>query len=225
MEFEEHFTSEPEVPPLPAILSDISQRPRETFAAVLDVPREQGPPLQMWMNVLKWLVRRRVVVRLHTRVRIRVPAQIKEIVRKEQAVRAAELSQKRKLALAQQQQSRKPSVSAERRGRPRTREVTVSWDYTTDDDGGSSHVRADSGFGEDEEVVDDDWDEVDWHDEDDNLLPSVIPTPQKATALQRMWLEVMTRGKDQLMAERFRRCVAPIVVAMQRAHTVPLSAG
>ncbi|KZW02919.1 hypothetical protein EXIGLDRAFT_377196 [Exidia glandulosa HHB12029] len=196
-DFEEDFASERDVPPLPAILSDISQRPRETFATVLDVPREQGPKLQMWMNVLKWLIRRRVVVRLHTRIRIRVPTNIKEVVRKERAVRAAEVSQKRKLA----QVGRPSSTSAERRGRPRTREVKVSWDS---DDGRDRDRRVDSGF-EDDEAAEDDWDEVDWHDDDDNLLPSVIPAPHKATALQRMWLEVMTRGKDPLMAERFRR--------------------
>lgn len=189
MDFEHHFMNEPEIPRLPVLLSNISQNPRATFAGALGVPRERVP---VWMHVLKWLVRRRVVVRLHTRVRIRVPANIKEAVRAQQAERR----------LAREKARHGAAKPVERRGRKRTRDATVSWDSSVEESPEVRHARMDS---VEVYVEDDDADDFDWQDEDDNLLPSVIPTPQKATALQRMWLEAMTQGKDARMTELFRR--------------------
>ncbi|EJD48963.1 hypothetical protein AURDEDRAFT_112702 [Auricularia subglabra TFB-10046 SS5] len=200
MEFEHHFVNEPEIPRLPALLSDISQNPRETFAGALGVQRERVPA---WMHVLKWLIRKRVVVRLHTRVRIRVPAHIKESVRTEQAERR--LAREREKARHGAGSGLGLGKPVERRGRKRTRDATVSWDSSVEDEGNGPelpYARMDS---VEVGVDDDDADGFDWQDEDDNLLPSVIPTPQKATALQRMWLESMTHGKDPRMAELFKR--------------------
>ena len=66
-----------------------------------------------------------------------------------------------------------------------------------------------SGSGEDEaedESEEDEKAELDTAD-DDIQLPSIIPEPGQATPLQRKWIQAMSEGKSEEIANRFRQYV------------------
>jgi len=132
-------------------------------------------------------------------VRVRVPTRIKLLVREE---RKNAIEEKRLQRTRAQEIKGPSSAISEKRGRTRTREAAkISW-------GNDQIINTPSGktsLGELE--FEDDEDDVDWHDEDDNLEPSIIPAPKKATALQRSWLQAMTRDKSSRLAELFVRLV------------------
>jgi hypothetical protein len=68
----------------------------------------------------------------------------------------------------------------------------------------------DKGDEDDEGDEEEEWEEqrdeyVNWDNRENNLLPTMINDPGRATPLQRRWLSAMSEGKDALVAKRFEQ--------------------
>jgi hypothetical protein len=53
----------------------------------------------------------------------------------------------------------------------------------------------------------DDEEEEEEEEEDDDYETSILADPRRATSVQRRWLQVMSEGKDELVARRFDQFV------------------
>ena len=188
----------------------------------------------MFQEVVRWMLQRDLLVTLHLRVRIVVPASLKARVRH----RREEQREKRwhtgidDAFRPRRHRARTDSGGSEgdfglfdappwytRRGpgsqhngasvreviEPPILEEGIDLDEEIDDE---------EGEGEEEEVSSDESEaasrreEEDEEDEDDDNETSILADPGRATAAQRRWLQAMSEGKDELVTRRFDQFVA-----------------
>jgi hypothetical protein len=181
----------PNAPALPVLLSTLSSAQDSVLARVPG----------MRIEILRWLLQRRLLVRLHLRIRVVVPPALKARVA---AARA------RRLALAQRgrgtplRPARKiddddpggiffPFSPRAARARMRAAE-----NGPTHEKGGEKVAFEDAA---NESASASDEDEMDR----DEGRPSTIDAPGAATSLQRRWLAAMSEDKDPALAVQFNQ--------------------
>lgn len=81
-------------------------------------------------------------------------------------------------------------------------ELSIPGDDEEGKDDGDENENDEEEDGDDEE---DDEDEDEWDNIEDNLWPSIIDDPGRATPLQRRWLLMMSNGKDSNIVRRFEQ--------------------
>jgi len=185
----------------------------------------------MFHEVVRWMLQRDLLVSLHLRVRIVVPASVKARVRH----RREELRENRWHTGVDE---------AFRTGRHRARADSEGSDVLSDVDfrlfdkppwytrrgPGSQHSGAsirevietpilEEGIELDEEIDDEEAqsveeaeaascrEEEDDEEEEDDNETSILADPGRATAVQRRWLQAMSDGKDELVTRRFDQFV------------------
>jgi nitrogen permease regulator 3-like protein len=182
----------------------------------------------LYQRVVEWMLKRDLLVGLHLRVRVVAPASLKLRVRDR-------LQEARLRAQARRRRRRSSQLGA---GRPRDLAVIV--EPSSDDmyvslspHAARERMRRLSSVGSagrvrplallDAEALEDEEDEDEWErgeeDDDDvgeeesnldDVEPSVIADPRKATSMQRRWLSAMSDGKDPGIARRFEEWVVSI---------------
>lgn len=214
-DFEKEF-SHPSIPSLPQILSTIStsssQQSGNHFFACVVRSKELIP---MYHDVVLWMLKRDMLITLHLRVRVIVTHDLKLQVRLD---REKALARKNKAQDGggplngehNQQEGDPHGVSwmslSPKSARRYTRRVPsndsehsrLSELIIPDDDDGELEDFSES--------VEEDLDEDSgWETAEDNLWPSMINDPSRATPLQRRWLSAMSDGKDPYIARRFEQ--------------------
>jgi hypothetical protein len=182
----------------------------------------------MFHEVVRWMLQRDLLVTLHLRVRIVVPASLKARVRR----RREELRESRWRTGA-------GDVFRTRRHRARTDSGESEGDFGLFDElpwytrrapssqhNGSSSIREvieppilEEGLELDEEIDEEEDESTDESEaasrreeeeeeaEDDDNETSMLADPRRATAVQRRWLQAMSEGKDELVTRRFDQFV------------------
>ncbi|KAL1687260.1 nitrogen permease regulator of amino acid transport activity 3-domain-containing protein [Schizophyllum commune] len=213
-EFEQEFT-DPSVASLPEILSLISTAPSKQsdnhFYATVVQSRDLIP---IYHDVVLWMLKRGLLIRLSLRIRIVATRELKERarLRKHQRVRLpAALDEKaghgkpiaalrRPSALPWLSLSPKTAHSYSFPGRVCASESRVSAMVIQEDDG--------------EKLGDDDADDDVFEDnepgegaaseeDEEGGAASIITDPSQATPLQQLWLATMSEGKNEHIAHRF----------------------
>jgi nitrogen permease regulator 3-like protein len=184
----------------------------------------------MFLDVVQWMLQRDLLVTLHLRVRIVVPAALKVRVRRrreELRERGWHTEEEEDAFRTRRHKARTDSGASERD--LELFDTSPAWYMRR----GPSSQRGSASIGEaveppildegielDEEmekaeveaVVDAEAacprDDNEMEDEDDNNETSILPDPGRATSLQRRWLQAMSEGKDELVARRFDQYVA-----------------
>lgn len=187
----------------------------------------------MFHEVVRWMLQRDLLVTLHLRVRIVVPASLKAMVRR----RREELRENRWHAGVD-------DAFRTRRRRTRTDSGGSEGDFGLFDEPpwytrrapGSQHngssvrdvieppileegIELDEeidGKEEEEESTDESEaasrrEEEEEEEEEDDNETSILADPGRATAAQRRWLQAMSEGKDELVTRRFDQFVTPHV--------------
>jgi hypothetical protein len=187
----------------------------------------------MFHEVVRWMLQRDLLVTLHLRVRIVVPASLKARVRR----RREELRESRWRTGA-------GDVFRTRRHRARTDSGESEGDFGLFDElpwytrrapssqhNGSSSIREvieppilEEGLELDEEIDEEEDESTDESEaasrreeeeeeaEDDDNETSMLADPRRATAVQRRWLQAMSEGKDELVTRRFDQFVTQHVL-------------
>jgi hypothetical protein len=193
------------ISPLPAFLSAISSS-HKPYSSI--VPSRDHRPL--FLDALAWLFKHDLVVMLHIRVKIVVNEEIKRTVREARRIELVEAKQRKKL-----RKERRSSLSLEglllSNGFDRTRRSgsgelkrreSASPDLLHARRRSSSHIDMDLN-GDDREI-----DVVEWGEADDDLTPSLIPDPGRATPLERRWLQAMCVGISGPVVQLFEKWVS-----------------
>ena len=186
----------------------------------------------MFHEVVRWLLQRDLLVTLHLRVRIVVPAQLKARVRR----RREELRDSGwHTGVDDAFRTRKRKRRADSGGSEGDFGLFDAPSWYTRRGPGSQHSGAsigdvieppilEEGIELDEEIEDEEAEEAaeaeaarrrgdemegdeDDDDDDDDDETSILADPRRATSLQRRWLQVMSEGKDELVTRRFDQCV------------------
>ena len=219
-EFRQAFP-DPSIPQLPQLFATISGASSTHFYATVVKSKDRVP---MFHEVVRWMLQRDLLVTLHLRVRIVVPASLKARVRH----RKEELRDSRWVG----------DAFRTRRHRARTDSGGSEGDFGLFDEPpwytrrtpGSQHngssVRdvieppiLEEGIDLDEEIDDEEEEsaddveaasrreEEDEEEEEDDNETSILADPGRATAVQRRWLQAMSEGKDELVTRRFDQFV------------------
>ena len=190
----------------------------------------------MFHDVVRWMLQRDLLVTLHLRVRIVVPAALKG--------RARRRREERRERGWHTEEEENGFRSRSRRGHKARADSGVSdtdlelfdpspaW-YMRRDAGAVEPPILDEGIDLDEEIEKEEAeaeaeeaeaegeaasprDDDEMEDEDDDNETSILTDPRRATPLQRRWLRAMSEGKDELVARRFDQYVATLLVATYR---------
>jgi hypothetical protein len=215
IEFDNQF-DHPSIPSLPEILSTISASvakhgENHFFASVV----QSKELIRMYHDVVLWMLKRDMLITLHLRVRVVATREIKLFVRME---REKALANKVGVVNSQDQNGlqsvgpgfgtapssmlwlsphRVPHPGRRRSkdsGRSDLSELVIK-ESDRDDDINQRLTDEDSET--DEEGLG-------WDTAEDDLLPSMISDPGRATPLQRRWLLAMSEGKEPHIARRFQ---------------------
>jgi hypothetical protein len=180
----------PSVPTLRVLLATLSSAQDSVLSRVPG----------MHIELLRWLLQRRLLVRLHLRIRVVVPPALKAHVAAARARRAALAKRGRGGALPVMQEASEEGADGFFPFSPRAARIRTR---------GLSPAAQEKGEKVTFEDVEDsasasDEDEVDR----DEGRPSVIEAPGAATPLQRRWLAAMSENKDPVLATQFNQFVA-----------------
>jgi hypothetical protein len=224
----------PTLPVILATISAVSHRPAENhvFATVMREQvlagdaagaREQEVALvKLYLEVVKWMLQRDVLVRLHLRIRVVVPPALKVRVRAERDRRAAQADRRAKKGGRRDSKTEADSGSAldsaeeagseiffpfsPRSARMRTRRLSSVSESTRQLE--RMGVAEKEAFDAEEED-DDDWDEDTLAESTlDDERTTLISNPIQATRLERRWLAAMSEGKDPELIARFNQWVS-----------------
>ncbi|TRM70460.1 nitrogen permease regulator of amino acid transport activity 3-domain-containing protein [Schizophyllum amplum] len=202
-DFDKEFTDP--VASLPEILSLISTAPSKQsdnhFYATVVQHRDLIP---VYHDVVLWMLKRGLLIRLSLRIRIVATREIKERAkfRKHQRVKPNLDVEKpnpalhRPPALPWLSLSPKAAHSYSFPGRMRSSESHVSALVIREDDG---EKLAD----DDDDVFEENAEGAASEEDDDGGAASIITDPSQATPLQQLWLATMSEGKNEHIAHRF----------------------
>lgn len=219
-EFRQAFP-DPTIPQLPQLLATISGASSTHFYATVVKSKDRVP---MFHEVVRWMLQRDLLVALHLRVRIVVPASLKARVR----------HRREGLRKNRWHTGVDDAFRTRRRHRARTDSGGSEGDFGLFDEppwytrrapgsqhnGSSIHevieppileegIELDEEIdGEDEESADEadaasHREEEEEEEEEDDNETSMLADPGRATAVQRRWLQAMSEGKDELVTRRF----------------------
>ncbi|KAH9998792.1 nitrogen permease regulator of amino acid transport activity 3-domain-containing protein [Russula compacta] len=172
-EFRQAFP-DPSIPQLPQLLATISGASSNHFYATVAKSKDRVP---MFHEVVRWLLQRDLLVTLHLRVRIVVPAQLKARVRR----RREELREHSGANIGEVIE-------------PPILEEGIELDEEIEDDEAEEAAEAEAARRREDGME---------GDEDDDGETSILADPRRATSLQRRWLQAMSEGKDELVTRRF----------------------
>jgi nitrogen permease regulator 3 len=187
----------------------------------------------MFHEVVRWMLQRNLLVSLHLRVRIVVPASLKALVRH----RREELRENRwHTGVRDAFRTRRHRARTDSRGSEGDFGLFDELPWYTRRDQGSQHNGAgirevieppilEEGIELDEEIDGEEdeeeeeeesaeeaeaasrRDEDEEGEEEDDNETSILADPGRATAVQRRWLQAMSEGKDELVTRRFDQFV------------------
>ncbi|KAI0740927.1 nitrogen permease regulator of amino acid transport activity 3-domain-containing protein [Earliella scabrosa] len=215
------------VPPLPKLLAMISTATHKPtanhFYATVVGSKELIP---LYLDVVLWMLKRDLLIRLHLRIRIVATEELKKRVRKaweEHVLRKRSRSRARNIS-----HSRERTADGSRVSRGRARPKGNYWvslspktarkqtrrgsEDETKDEANSDEERREREKQQDdldEEFLSSSADEAKWEEYyqnggNDNIA-SMISDPARATPLERRWLAGMSEGKDPHVVKRFER--------------------
>ncbi|PPR02600.1 hypothetical protein CVT24_002171 [Panaeolus cyanescens] len=209
-EFKESF-SHPSIAPLPEILATVSaaaskQSDNHFFASVV----KSKDLIPMYHEVVLWMLKRDLLLTFHLRIRIVATAELKMRVKVEREQKQA-FKQSRAddndTVSSQSHSSHSGFILSPKRAHRYVRR------FSSNESDRSAISELD--FGEPIVAPPDDDDESSegstetdvedsgWDTSGEDLWPSMINDPGKATPMQRRWLSAMSDGKDPVIAKRF----------------------
>ncbi|KAL1749236.1 nitrogen permease regulator of amino acid transport activity 3-domain-containing protein [Schizophyllum fasciatum] len=206
-EFEQEFT-DPSVASLPEILSLISTAPSKQsdnhfYATVV----QQRDLIPIYHDVVLWMLKRGLLIRLSLRIRIVATRELKERARlrkhqrvlhtlEPEEVAPVNPALRRPSALPWLSLSPKTAHSYSFPGRVRASESRVSAMVIREDE-------TEKMEDEDDDVFEENGEGVTSEEDDDGGAASIVSDPSQATPLQQLWLATMSEGKDEHIAHRF----------------------
>ncbi len=232
-EFRQAFP-DPSIPQLPQLFATISGASSTHFYATVVKSNDRIP---MFHEVVRWMLQRDLLVILHLRVRIVVPASLKARVRH----RREELRENRwHTGVNNAFRRRRHRASTDSGGsegdfgffdelpwytrrdqgsqhngggirkviEPPILEEGIELDEEIDDEGDEEESEGESAEESAEEAeAASRRDEDEEDEEEDDNETSILADPGRATAVQRRWLQAMSEGKDELVTRRFDQFV------------------
>jgi len=215
-EFRQAFP-DPSIPQLPQLLATISGASSNHFYATVVKSKERIP---MFHEVVRWMLQRDLLVTLHLRVRIVVPAALKASVRRRrQELRESGWhTEEEEDFQRRRHKSRTDSGGSEgdldlfdapwypRRG-PGLQNSTASIGEVIEPPIPEEDIVLDEEMDDEESEAGSRREDDDEDDEDDDHETSILADPRRATSVQRRWMQAMSEGKDELVARRFDQFV------------------
>ena len=226
-EFNHDFT-QPNVMPLPKILSTIStstskQSDNHFFATVVGSKEK----ISLYHEVVVWMLKRDLLITLHLHIRVVATADLKLRVRMLRGAKKSNRPTNGSSGLTHGQtwstsyhdrtsnNLESPDSNLDPMGdatwlslSPKTaRRQSRQLPSTESGHSITSEIDLDEDFeyGDDVELDEQDSDDVGWGGKEDTLWPSMISDPGRATPLQRKWLSAMSEDKDEYIASRFEQ--------------------
>ncbi|KAA1467722.1 hypothetical protein DENSPDRAFT_832837 [Dentipellis sp. KUC8613] len=213
------------VPSLPQLLAMISASSNDHFYASVVKSKDLLP---IYHDVVQWMLKRDLLVTVHLRVRIVVPAEVKQHARKRW--RARQMLRQREAGAAVPIKGRRHSRGAQdvEDGSEKSMSMLFGSPTWVPLSPKTAH-RARRGSGsqvsdlvdhpileealdmdDDNETEEKDGDETGKEDEEigcekEDLYPSMIDDPGRATVVEKLWLKEMSEGKDETVARRFQQ--------------------
>jgi nitrogen permease regulator 3-like protein len=227
-EFRDAFP-DPSIPSLPQLLATISGASSNHFYATVVKSNDRVP---MFHDVVRWMLQRDLLVTLHLRVRIVVPAALKARARRRRDERRDRGWHTEEEDAFRSQSRRGRKVRADSGVSETDLELfdpSPAW-YMRRSAGAVEPPILDEGMDLDEEIEKEEaeaeaeeadpeaeaaspGEDDEMEGEDDNNGTSILTDPGRATPLQRRWLQAMSEGKDELVARRFDQYVATLLAA------------
>jgi hypothetical protein len=217
-EFRQAFP-DPAIPQLPQLLATLSGASSNHFYATVVKSKEKIP---MFHEVVRWMLQRDLLVTLHLRVRIVVPAALKARVRR----RRQELRESGWHTREEEDgfRTRRHKSRTDSGGSEGDLELFDTPWFTRRSSGLQNSSASigevieapipEEGIEFDEDMEDEEEEaevasrrEDDEEDDDDDYETSILADPRRATSIQRRWMQVMSEGKDELVARRFDQFV------------------
>ncbi|TFY78601.1 hypothetical protein EWM64_g5411 [Hericium alpestre] len=209
------------VPSLPKLLATISTSSTNHFYGTVVKTKDLLP---IYLDVVLWMLKRDLLVTLHLRVRIVVPAELKERARSKWRTRRRQ--RRKSFGKARNRILQEKDIDADEEkpldtlfgspkwlplspkgARERARRGSVSQESENSDIVSSPIPELE----EENDVEDKDGDdETGKEDEElgrekDDRFPSVIIDPGRATVVEKLWLREMSEGKNEILARRFQQ--------------------
>ncbi|KAI0303606.1 nitrogen permease regulator of amino acid transport activity 3-domain-containing protein [Multifurca ochricompacta] len=216
-EFRQAFP-DPSIPSLPQLLATVSGASSNHFYATVVKAKDRVP---MFHDVVLWMLQRDMLITLHLRVRIVVPAALKARVRRRwEELRENGWHTEEDAFRTHGHKARTDSggsgrdfglfdapVWYTRRG-PGSQNSSTSIGEVIEPPILEEGIELDEEIEEEAEAVAEaeaashrEHNEAD--DEGDDAETSILADPGRATSVQRRWLQAMSEGKDELVARRF----------------------
>ncbi|KDQ18776.1 hypothetical protein BOTBODRAFT_170785 [Botryobasidium botryosum FD-172 SS1] len=193
----------PSVPLLPELLSTLSSSHRP-FSSI--VPSRDHRTL--FFDVLIWLLKRDLLVMLHVHVRIVATADIKRRVRD---ARKREEEDARRRRTSRRPRRSDVGLNIDFGGVSRSRRLSSPSSAEKPAFFSKSRSPRRRSFGavdmEEIEIAEkeSELNRPSWSKEDEDLTPSLIPDPARATALERRWMDTMAVDKEPSVSRRFKK--------------------